>query len=402
MAKWNDRGATRVAFFLDNGFVANLDFSVVSLENPGCGGTEFEFYKICYLIEKHSADIAPVLLLRHAVDDNYCPVEHAFCESAEDAYTWAEKNHCTHIIFRAFFCPPKNQERAVKIYSWMHNGATACQIRQFDKENRPDGFIFVSKYQYMTSSRYVKNKSFLCRNALSGRIMEGPIDSSHKKSIAYIGRPTESLHFDKVLFSFAKVRQKHPDMSLIVYGIEDLFSLRALTDYEKRILNIVNNLGIPRSAILFRGRIPTLQMDKELKDVLFGFANPGGAQETFCISATDFARNGVIPIVPNAGPFLELVPKKCGCRIVRLDSVPKILERIINKPHRILKMSNANTKHMKSILSDAIIAGEWDDFFHRRRCNKTSGLTRCFFSFYYSLHLILRRLVNRKHSLREY
>ena len=93
----------KIAFYLENKDIPNIDLSQPELGNPGCGGTEYLFVALPYYIEKlQGRQCEPVILANH-IDNLPKNIKSAQVENVCDAARCAKECGCD------FFCLPRKK-----------------------------------------------------------------------------------------------------------------------------------------------------------------------------------------------------------------------------------------------------------------------------------------------------
>lgn len=332
----------KIAFYLDNRNLSNVDCYNLENGNPGIGGTEYIIQATVYYLAK----LAPQyhVVLGAQCIDNIPPI--SYYKQANSISGLIKDEKPDYIIFK--YEPYLYKEASIcakgsktKLIPWAHNFIRRSELTELANNPLVARIICVSKEQL---NMYRDHKAFLksvyIYNGMPVKYLKTELPSlpsynERPYEVTYIGSIVPYKGFHILAEAWKDVLKVFPQAKLNVIGSGKLYDrtsklgrygiadeeyekqfMPALTDDEGKIIPSVHFwgvLGIEKNEILKRTRV--------------GVPNPSGVSETFCITALEMQAMGALVTTINYGGFKNTVfhtgilynnPKELAASIVSL------------------------------------------------------------------------------------
>jgi len=361
----------KIAFFLDNSKIADVDFTEVELGNPGCGASEFVIVQVASGLSRRGHKVVlyvtekgrfPNLLKVIKVSS----LEQAFMKSivANEFLV-----HRLEISSNSLVYQKLSSIDDLKAIPWLQLTPSQSLARKLAAEPAVVSAIAVGANQV---TRMRDNplfpKLYLISNPIAKPNHFQNRELEPANQVVFVGALTSAKGFHILADQWAKIRAQVPDARLKVIGSGLLydkhkklgaFSL-AESNYEKRIFKKLDYFD---DSVEFLGTVSDPRRKNELiAQSKVGVVNPSGQTETFCVAAAEIQSLGV-PIVSirRFGLRDTVKNKKTGLQYYS----PKRLHRYIVKLMRDEELRNRlgkNGPNWTAKYELENILDEWEEY----------------------------------------
>lgn len=313
----------KIAFYLDNKNIRNIDMTMPEQGNPGIGGTEYIIHAITYYLTKEK-NKAFQLILGSTSIDNLSPIIHSIkCTSISDLM-YKEKpdfvifKYEPHLYKEASICA---KEGTTKLIPWAHNFIKRSELTELANNPLVTRIICVSKEQL---NMYRDHKAFLksvyIYNGMPVKYLKTelpsiPLYSERPYEVTYIGSIVPYKGFHILAEAWKDVLKVFPQAKLNVIGSGKLYDRTsklghygiAEEEYEKQFMPaLTDNNGKIIPSVHFLG-VLGIEKNEILKRTRVGVPNPSGVSETFCITALEMQAMGALVTTINYGGLKNTV-----------------------------------------------------------------------------------------------
>jgi glycosyltransferase involved in cell wall biosynthesis len=300
--------ATKVAFYLENRSIPDVDLSRPELGNPGCGGTEFLFAALPYYIQKYNGiGYDPLLLANHTdrLPDN---LVHIRVEDVIDAARRAKEEGCSIFVYR----PRRHTEAELlalidtlqlPTIAWVHITPVAAHLRAIARSKYTKAVVCVEREQHdlaMDSAIWSKLTCIVNGFDVSGFKLSNP-PTKELGLVVYLGALVPQKGFHILAKAWPRILSRYSQARLAVIGTGALYDTKAELGplgvaerkYEQRFIMpyLTDKDGKLHPSVTFLGRLGS-----EKKEILYratvGVPNPGGQTENCPGSALEFQACG--------------------------------------------------------------------------------------------------------------
>jgi glycosyltransferase involved in cell wall biosynthesis len=298
----------KIAFYLENRDIPEVDLSHPELGNPGCGGTEYLFVALPYYLDKLQGEECKVILLANNIENLPDALDNLEVKDACDAILYAKKEECDFFVYRARRHPEKELLSLVKTLKvptivWAHIIPNGEHLRQLATNESIKSIVCVEHEQYDLAQDSViwKKLTYIVNGFdLKGYQLEKP-PVKNPNEVVYIGALVKQKGFHLLAKAWPKVLRRHPDAHLSVIGTGALYDSKAKLGpwgvaeegYEKEFIHpyLQDSNGLPHPSVNFLGRLGS-----EKKEILYratvGVPNPVGDTENCPGSAIEIQASG--------------------------------------------------------------------------------------------------------------
>lgn len=258
----------KVAFYVCNSNMPNIDYSRIVDANPGIAGSEYEFLFVPYLLEKRENGIDPYVLVNF--DGKFPHKNIVKVNSLEDVCDYCIENGITEVVIDIKFFNDKILSRygnRLKVIIWAHNNVP-YHILDLVSSKPYFGKIVNCGREEMELYRdhLASLKSTYIYNIFPFReksYYESLIDKKDNHNVVYMGSIIPVKGFHVLAKAWKSVVKNVPDAQLYVIGTGKLYNRNAilgkygiaekeyedyfmqfLMDDRGRILNNVHFLGL--------------------------------------------------------------------------------------------------------------------------------------------------------------
>ena len=297
----------KVAFFLDNSKISDVDFLVEKSGNPGCGASEFVMIQVASGLSRrgHKVCLYATALGKFPPHLNVTLVtniEEAFKRSivADEFLVHRLEISSNSFVYNQLSKINKSGLRAIP---WLQLTPSQSLARKLAAESAVISVVAVGANQITRlRDNPLFNKMYLISNPIAKPkiIQNSEIEPSNQ--IVYVGALTSAKSFHILADQWIKIRKRVPDAKLKVIGSGSLYDKNqklgtfglAESSYEKRIFRILNFFD---ESVEFLGTVSNPELKNQLiAESKVGVVNPSGQTETFCVAAAEIQSMG-IPVV---------------------------------------------------------------------------------------------------------
>lgn len=364
----------KVAFYLENRAIRNVDCTDVVSGNPGIGGTQYMILLVATMLS--SRENGMEIILYTEVDGklpdglNYC-VTGDFLNTVHSA----DKDDVTYLVFRHNASLIKDGTLAAlrtstKLIVWDHVFVCYWELDYYAKD--PNIFKIINVGREMNDlyrDHPAFKKSCYIYNCVQTSGAEMSVKShpfnERDKIVTYIGSIVPFKGFHLLAQAWPEVIEKEPTAQLYVIGSGKLYNQGgkmgqygiAEESYEKLIMQYLTRDGALLDSVHFMGIL-----GKDKNEILLrtkvGVPNPSGITETFCISAVEMQLMGAVVTTIKAPGYLDTVRNG------------HLFGRAGDLAHNIIELLNSNESdysralsYFESNFSPESVIPKWEELF---------------------------------------
>lgn len=337
----------KVAFYLDNKGIRDIDLSNILYGNPGMGGTEYMLILVSYLLSIRNNHVDIIVYTTHDASNLPLEMHTKKVDNISDAINRATGDGCEYFIFihKEWYISDRIldvSQDSIKLVPWVHIFMFKPDLDYYADNKAIYRVLHVGREQMdLYRDHRVFKKSLYIYNGINIRTNNelSPINK-RKNVVTYMGaiEPYKGLHL--LTKAWKHVIKQVPDAELYIIGSGKLYDSNtrlgeygiAEKKYERELIESLSADGTIPSNVHFVGKLGE-EKYAILEQTKVAVPNPSGNTETFCITA------------------LEM--QLAGARIVTAKS-PGTLETVINGvlytdvrelPQLIIKELNSNVIH---------------------------------------------------------
>lgn len=361
----------KVAFFLDNRGIENVDASCVEQGNPGIGGTEYLILLVSSLLSKRKNGLHIHLYMTHWQKIS-SDVSFQVIDRMENAIQQAEENGFDIFVLKHDADNIKKDmlraENGMKFLIWCHVFVCYWELDYYANNSDVYKIVFVGReaWDLYRDARSFEKSTFIYNLVNTGgcrdRVNEFPIEK-RGHVVTYVGNIVPYKGFHLLANAWPEIIREVPDAQLYVIGSGKLYDSSAsfgslglaAPTYEKVFVDALCENGVLRKNVHLMGCLGV-----EKKDILLqtkvGVPNPSGITETFCLSAVELQAYGAkIATIKSPGYIDTVVNGK-------LYATPRDLAQCVVS----LLTSNENKyeeamAYFKKEFSEEVIIKKWEN-----------------------------------------
>jgi len=308
----------KIAFYLHNPGLGNVDCSHLFETNPGIGGTEYEVLLVSSLLYRKSEKYEVRLYLDEPLDGLVIP----FCivSDIREAIATAESEECDVLVFKQmeeYFSADCLHSKTGKLalFPWIHIFHNRLQLDYYLKNPDIKRVVCVGKeHRDIFLDHPCNKKVTYVFNTLNTDVTYKEKVALHPYSrrghiVTYIGSLVPEKCFHHLAAMWKEILETVPDAELYVIGSGKVYDRTkslgshnlAQEDFEQTFMPFLcDSNGVLLPSVHFMGN-----MGKDKEEILLktkvGVPNPWGLSETFCISAVEMQLCGAT-VVAGACP----------------------------------------------------------------------------------------------------
>lgn len=369
----------KIAFFLFNGSLGNVDWNTVDESNPGVGGTEYLFVLNAYLLSKRKE----VEIVLYTEQDNQFP-QGMHVVSGLDAHSAiidaANKNADFFVIKEFDYLVNEkvleNTPSSIGIVLWTHIFVSVKRLNYYAKIPNLKSIIMVGREQLdlyrghplFEKMDYIYNGCTFPPKSLLSKELQ-PV-SNRDNIVTYIGSLVPFKGFHVLAKAWPMILKSVPDAQLYVIGTGKLYDRNARLgsfgiaseDYEAKFMKFLTDKdGKILPSVHFMGRLG-LEKNDILKKTKVGVPNPLSKTETFGLGAIEMQTFGCCVVTSQSCGYLDTVVHKKN--LYRFPWAICLASKVI----RNLRSPNFDFDHaydeMKSKFDAHDIATQWVHLFY--------------------------------------
>ena len=378
----------KIAFYLLNKNLKEVDCHNLEEGNPGIGGTEYIIQSTVHYIRK----LRPVgidIVVGVEDDTNISVSIHPIVKvcSITDLI---EQTNPDYVIFKYVNEIYQEAHKAVatrKTYllPWAHNFISRRNLTVLANDDKVARIICVSREQL---NMYLDHKAFLksvyINNGMPVTFLESekvtiPPLSERPHEVTYIGSIVDYKGFHLLAQAWPEVLKQIPDARLNVIGSGKLYDRTAQLgdygiaekDYEKQFMSyLTDDEGKIIPSVKFWG-VLGIEKNDVLKRTRVGVPNPSGISETFCITALEMQAMGALVATIDFGGFINTV-YRTGVLYKHTDELAASIVTQMKKNENDLE---GFFHFMKENFAFEKVAEDWVNFFDDLENNRFEPLS---------------------------
>lgn len=353
----------KIAFFLRNNNLSDIDFSLLKFGNPGIGGSEYCICQVAYLLSLHHN--VYLFCTEKTKLKNPSSLNLIDTDSVHEMIKYANQIKIDYLILKDEdeYYQNKDIESTpyTKIIIWCHNFLSRKKLSYYNNLTSIPRIVCVGNEQldfYRDHPAFYK--SCVIYNGLTSTEIQKAITNTlpfNKRAniITYIGSLTRPKGFHLLAKQWKRIIAKFPDAELYVIGGGNLYNKSqklgiyniAEETYEKIFIKylIDEKTGKILPSVHFCGVLGS-EKNQILAISKVGVPNPSGETETFCITALEMQIYGCLVTTKRFGGFLDTI---CSSKSLMYNYTSNLSRNIIKllseKDNNIEEtISNINNK----------------------------------------------------------
>lgn len=339
----------KVAFYIDNYRVANVDCTGIEDGNPGIGGTEYLFYFTVYNLQAQSSlDMSFVLLTSY--DARLPEMKYDVVGSKEKAIAYCmEKQYDILVIkyeesdYSSDTLLSHENIMPLKIVVWAHNVIPNHILNRMEhlvsvivnvgREQldlyRDHNMFYKSTFIY--NSLPIKSLDYYQKNSIQFE------ERGHE--VTYLGSLVPVKGFHILAKVWKDILKAVPDAHLNVIGSGKVYDSEAKLgpygiaeeNYERKFMPyLIDANGEILNSVTFWGKLGK-EKDEILGRTKVGVPNPAGTSETFCLSAVEMALYGARIVSMRYVGLIDTVPQEVGQLVKDGSELSKAIIEELNR-----------------------------------------------------------------------
>jgi len=369
----------KIAFYLENEDIRDIDFRYPEKGNPGCGGTEYLFTATPYYLSTLKKNKYTIVLIANCIKRLPDNLYLACADNLEDAARTAKKLGCDIFIYRPRrdikldITPLIDNLRLLSI-AWAHVQLPPETLKKMAKSDYLKKLVCVEHEQYDaiqdTALAALKRLTFIVNGFDLDGFRLSSIPNKDKKLVVYIGALVPQKGFHVLARAWPNVIKTHPDARLIVIGSSTLYDHNsslgpwgvADKSYEEEeiIPHLKGKDGNPHKSVFFAKRLGH-EKKEILHKALIGVANPTGISENCPGSSLEFSASGTAVI---SGAYFGMVDvikhKETGLLGKKIDDLTMNICKLIENPKIAIKMGEEGVNYVQMRYNWKNVINEWD------------------------------------------
>lgn len=338
----------KIAFYLDNKTISDIDVNQLEYGNPGIGGTEYLILLVSTMLACNEHTMSIKLWITHqqklpeyiqySVVNN---LSEAICKAEEEQYDIFILKHDVDNIINNYIVT----STTLKFYIWCHVFICYWELDYYANNPYVHKVVYVGRemldlyrdHPLYDKSVYIYNCINLegCRES----VIHHPF-STRQHIVTYVGSLVPYKGFHRLARIWPAILKAVPDAQLFVIGSGRLYNSSAVLgqygiaekSYEESFMKYLSRDGHILPSVHFMGKMGVEKNEILLKTKV-GVPNPTGITETFCLSAVEMQVYGAVLATVKAPGYMDTVKNGVLCSNDR-----NLAETII----RLLKTDKSN------------------------------------------------------------
>lgn len=370
----------KIAIYIHNVNIAEVDCSDLTKGNPGIGGTEYcilllaQMYKVYY-----PSDNVILIVSRQGMlpkvdqviveEDLYAVPGIAHREGA-DVLVVSSLHDGQYLNQKFFNQVALSQQKTI---TWCHNYCLSQYCNELVSCDYVRANVFVGRQQY---DRYVdhaviKKSTYIYNMYPMEDVTER--DSDFLPVVTYVGSLVPLKGFQVLAAAWKDILEQVPEAQLYVIGSGQLYNRNeklgrfgiAEENFENMFMKgLTDEKGVILPSVHFLGVMGTEKRDVILKTAV-GVVNPTGRTETFGISALDFESRGVPVVTIAKGGFLDTVlDGKTGLLYHSTSELAVCVAELLRDREKNIRFGEEGIRLAETFAPRKIIA-QWHVLFER-------------------------------------
>jgi len=400
----------KIAFYLENGRIKDIDFSTPQNGNPGSGAAPYLHVAIPYYLKTHDKRCHEAYILAQnnqnlpesipsfQVEDEVAAARKAKELGVDIFVYWPHQNEVDNIISVIDELELPSVGRAALTPTPQH-------IRKMANSRYFKALVCVGREQYdFLQDTALSSKIYLIENGVFFDSFQPPAPVKKDPSlVVYLGALKPQKGFHLLAQAWPKVIAAVPRAKLAVIGSSRVYDSKATLgewgiadrDYEDRYLKpyISDEQGNIHASVTFLGQLGQ-EKNHWLQKASIGIANPSGKTETSCVSAIEF-QCCQTPVVTGAYYALldTVVDNETGLLGKTVDDLANNIITLLQDNALCTKLGKQAQNYARGKYDFSIVGKKWMSLFLHIKNNET-------WPFIYSLrywnkNYKILRIVNR-------
>ena len=371
----------KVAFYLDNQDIPDVDLSRPSLGNPGCGGTQYRLAALpSYLAAAEGHDHRLIILANHVerLPDNVASFR---VPDILEAVRQAKDEGCDLFVYRPTRHPQVEflaliDRLRLSVVSWPGITPTGPHLRALAGSPHVKAIVCVGREQHdLAWDTPVWPKLTCIVNGLDvdGFRLASP-PAKDPGLVVYLGAIVPQKGFHLLAMAWPRILRRCPTARLVVIGSGGLYDTAAqlgpwgvaTSEYEALIAShLAGADGSPHPSVTFLGKLG-LEKKEIIHRALIGVPNPSGQTETFCMSAVEFQACGTAVVSAAAFGLLDTVRHgRTGLLGRNEDALVDNICALLEDPARAEALGQNGVDFVRKAFGFDAVTVAWCDLFDR-------------------------------------
>ena len=392
----------KIVYYHENACVAEVDFSRPWLDNPGVGGTEYNFMVLIYhlqsYLKNHCLDREyQFILLTNEITKLPKGTIAYSVKSGEEAISKTKQLNADIFVaqpsfydsssFKTWQSMQSYADSGIKFIARSHGFLQNSTLDLLHVNNNIKAFVCVG-HEQLDSNIYhsIYDKSTFIFNIFESELAQPiPFEKRSTCDVVYLGSLIDAKGFHVLAEAWPKVLKKVPDARLKVIGSGKLYDRNnslgrygiASEDYEKRFMPfLTDDKGAIIPSVEFFGTMGTEKYEV-MKKAAVGVVNPTSWSETFCMSAVQFQACGVPVVAGNKFGLLDTVEHgKTGLLVKDVDTLSVALIQLLNNPEQRSRMGAAGPSFVRNKFNKEATCEKWIELFETVLSGRSIGSIR--------------------------
>lgn len=371
----------KVALYLENKNIVNIDLSKPYEGNPGIGGTEFMFVSMPYYYKEIISDDVEFIYYASNINSLHKKFDAVQVDSCYDAFIKSTMDQCDIFIWR----PVDNEDHwkiidnmdnfTMPVVAWVHNTLPQKMLDALADRKNLKRYITVSQEQLdILRQHQIINKTSVIFNGFDiNTVLAKPFIEKDINMVVYTGSLIPAKGFGLLARAWKQILKEHPFAQLYVIGSGKLYNRNkamglwgvADEDFESSEIRpfLSDENGDICPSVHFLGVLGK-EKNEYLSKAIVGVVNPSALTENCPGSALEFQASKT-PVVSRAdwGLLDTVVNKKTGLLgETDQDLIDNILY-FLNNPEVSYSYGEAGRKFVNEKFTFSNIVHDWKNLF---------------------------------------
>ena len=366
----------KVAFYLENAEIAEVDLRYPEKGNPGIGGSEYMMVMIADQLSKRYGKLMEVSILAADICRLPAALKARYAASFEEAAEQAARDSMDILIFhpkngRVVECiSPLESHLTLKGIAWAHTFLSADDWDALERSKSIAAVVNVGREQLdFYRDHPLFYKSTVIHNCLDSSAFDHSIPAltTHSR-VVYMGSLIEYKGFHLLAQVWREIVAQVPHAELHVVGSGRLYGRNntlgswgiAEASFEEKFMPyLLDEKGLLLPSVKFHG-ILGAEKHEILASAAVGVVNPSGASETFCISAVEFQAHRVAVVSAHDWGLLDTVQhERTGLLCRNKEELMSNVVRLLKDVRLRSKLGEAAYAFARAHFQVNCIAPEW-------------------------------------------
>ena len=370
----------KIAFYLENRRIPEVDLSKPWLGNPGCGGTEYLFAALPSYLATLEAHKYQILIIANHVGRLPGNVRSLRARSIEDAAHRAKDEGCGLFVYRPRRHPQTSflsliDRLQLSTVAWAHITPIEIHLRALAKSTYVKAVICVGREQHdLAWDTPIWPKLTCITNGfdVDGFRLANP-PAKDPSLVVYLGALVPQKGFHLLARAWPRILRRHPEARLAVIGSGALYGAAELgpwgvaaPDYEVQFApHLAGADRRPHSSVSFLGGLG-LEKKEWLYRASVGIPNPTGQTENCPGSALEFQACGTAVVsAARFGLFDTVRDRETGLLGRGENDLVNNICALLDDPARAERLGRNGVRFVREAFDIGAINADWHDLFGR-------------------------------------